>query len=178
MENYSLSDIRSVVDGNSGFGGSNGFLWVILIFLFFLGFNRGGLFGNGYEGYNGLSQIERDVLNTSCNTQKEVLESRYTTQLGFQSIGAQMAQCCCDLKTAIHAEGEETRALIQANTIQDLRDRLALANDALTTQTVSQNVINAVRPFPAPAYLTCSPYQNVPFPAYNYGYSCGGTSTL
>ena len=178
MENYSLSDIRSVVDANSSFGGTNGFLWVILIFLFFLGFNRGGLFGNGYEGYNGLSQIERDVLNTSCNTQKEVLESRYTTQLGFQNISAQMAQCCCDLKTAIHAEGEETRALIQANTIQDLRDRLALANDAITTQTVSHNVINAVRPFPAPAYITCSPYQSVPFTAYNYGYGCGGNSTL
>lgn len=179
MENYSLSDIRSVVDANSSFGGTNGFLWVILIFLFFLGFNRGGLFGNGYDAYaanSGLSQIERDVLNTSCSTQKEILESRYTTQLGFQNISAQMAQCCCDLKTAIHAEGEETRALIQANTIQDLRDRLALANDAITTQTVSQNVVNAIRPFPTPAYLTCSPYQSVPYAPYNYG--CGGTSTL
>ena len=73
-----------------------------------------------------------------------------------------MAQCCCDLKTAIHAEGEATRGLIQANTIQDLRDRLALANDAITTQTVSNNIINAVRPCPIPAYLACSPYQSYP----------------
>ena len=30
MENYSLSDIKSVLDGNtSNFGGTNGFLWVI-----------------------------------------------------------------------------------------------------------------------------------------------------
>lgn len=179
METYSLSDIKSVVDNGTGaFGGNNGFLWVILIFLFFLGFNGGGLFGN--NATNGLSQIERDVLQTSCATQKEVIESRYTTQLGFQTLGAQMAECCCDLKTAIHAEGEATRGLIQANTIQDLRDRLALANDALTTQTVSNNVINAVRPFPTPAYITCSPYQSVAYPynyGYGYGYGCGNCNS-
>lgn len=170
METYSLSDIKSVVDGNaSSFGGTNGFLWVILIFLFFLAFNNGGgLFGNGNQG--GLAQVERDVLQTSCSTQKEILESRYTTQLGFQSLGAQMAECCCDIKTAIHAEGEATRGLIQANTIQELRDRLALANDALTTQTVSNTVINAIRPFPTPSWITCSPYQSAQIP-YGYGYN-------
>lgn len=174
METYSLSDIKSVIDGGTGtFGGNNGFLWVILIFLFFLGFNGGGLFGNNNYASNGLSQIERDVLQTSASTQKEVIESRYTTQLGFQNIAAEMANCCCDLKTAIHAEGEATRGLIQANTIQDLRDRLALANDALTTQTVSANVINAVRPFPTPAYITCSPYQTSFYP---FGYNnCNST---
>ena len=36
---------------------------------------------------------------------------------------AQQAQCCCDVKTAIHAEGEATRALINANTMQELRDK-------------------------------------------------------
>ena len=75
-----------------------------------------------------------------------------------------MAQCCCDLKTSIHSEGEATRALIQANTIQELRDRLALANDALTTQTISNNVISAVRPTPIPAYITNSPYVSYGYP--------------
>lgn len=172
MENYSLSDIKSVLDGNTtSFGGSSGFLWVILIFLFFLAFNRGGLFGNNET--SGLTQVERDVLQSSCTTQKEILESRYTTQLGFQGLSAQMAQCCCDLKTAIHSEGEATRGLIQANTIQDLRDRLALANDALTSQTISNNVINAVRPCLIPAYLACSPYQSYPY-GY-YGGNCNSS---
>lgn len=170
MENYSLSDIKSVVDGNDGFMGGSGFGWLIILLLFF-GFGNGGFIGNrGYES-NAFSDLERDVLNGNCATQKEVLESRYTTQLGFQAAQAGMDRCCCELKTAIHAEGEETRALIQANTIQDLRDRLALANDAITTQTVSQNVINAIRPFPIPAYLTCSPYVG-----YGYGYGYGNCS--
>ena len=173
MENYSLADLKAVVDdGHDGFGGGN-YLWIILVFLFFLAFNGNGLgFGNNGNAFtSGMAQVERDVLQTSCATQKEILESRYTTQLGFQSISAQMATCCCDLKNAIHAEGEETRALITANTIQELRDRLQTANNALTGQTISNNVINAVRPFPIPSYNTCSPYT----PSYygNYGCGCG-----
>lgn len=173
MADYSLADIRSIVDAGEGheegmFGG-NAFLWVILIFLFFLAFSGGnGIFGN--NNTNGMAQVERDVLTSSCATQKEVLESRYDNALQLAQLGYQNQLCCCDLKTAIHAEGEQTRALIQANTVQELRDRLALANDAITSQTIANNVINSIRPVPVPAYLTCSPYT-----AYNFGYgnNCG-----
>ena len=154
----SVADILAMRDERDDFGG-NGFLWIILIFLFFLAFSGG--FGNGFGfggSANGLSPVERDVLTTSCNTQKEILQSRYDSALANQVMQAQMAQCCCDLKTAIHSEGEETRALILENNLQELRDRLNTANNALTVQTISSNVINAVRPFPQPAYLTCSPY--------------------
>lgn len=73
--------------------GSAGFLWVILIFLFFLAFNGGGLFGNRGFGngaavaVNDLSQVERDVLTGNCATQKEVLENRYANQLSFNQLG-------------------------------------------------------------------------------------------
>ena len=56
------------------------------------------------------------------------------------------------------AEGQATRALIEHNTIQELRDRLGVANNALTTQTIVNNVVGEIRPIPKPAYLTCSPY--------------------
>lgn len=175
---YSLADIRAVTEGeDKGTWGENGFLWVILIFLFFLAFS-GGL-GNGFgnNGNNGLAQVERDVLTTSCATQREVLDSRYTTQLGFQTAQAQLSSCCCDLKTAIHAEGEQTRALITSNVIQDLRDRLALANNALTSQTLSESIISALQPkTPIPAYITCSPYQSAyyGYNAFNNGFGgCG-----
>ena len=52
-----------------------------------------------------------------CTTQKEILESRYLNQLGMQQMQQQNSECCCDIKTAIHAEGEATRALINANTM-------------------------------------------------------------
>ena len=161
MADFSLADIKALSDdGNTAWGGT-GFLWVILIFLFFLAFS-GGLGGLGFGGANattsGLSQIERDVLTTSCNTQKEILQSRYDSALANQVMQSQLATCCCDLKSAIHSEGETTRALINSNTIQELRDRLNTANNALTVQTITNGVVDQLRPCPVPAYLTCSPY--------------------
>lgn len=73
----------------------------------------------------------------------------------------------CEITTAIHAEGEATRALINANTMQDLRDKLAdrdrdlqTANFQLSQQTQNATLISTLRPFPQPAYITCSPYQS------------------
>lgn len=131
--------------------------------------------------YNLGTEIMQNRFNCSqnaCTTQKEVMQNRYDNAigqanlqkdllLGNKDIQAQMAQCCCDLKTAMHAEGEATRALITENTIQDLRDRLAVANSAITSQSIANDVIGAVRPYPQPAYITCSPYQS----AYGYGVS-------
>ena len=80
----------------------------------------------------------------------------------------------CEITNAIHAEGEATRALINANTMQDLRDKLEardrdiLARDFQLSQ-LSQNayLVNELRPCAKPAYITCSPYT----PATNFG--CG-----
>ena len=122
--------------------------------------------------YNLGSQIQENRFNCSqnaCATQKEILESRYTTQLGFQTQQAQTAQCCCDLKTAIHAEGEATRNMIQQDKIEQLRDQVYATNLALNNANLANTVINAVRPTPTPAYLTCSPYF-----AYNNTFGCNG----
>lgn len=91
---------------------------------------------------------------------------------------AQMAQCCCDIKESILADGNATRQMMQENTIQTLRDKLAdrdrdLQNAYNQISQVSQTrtIIDAIRPTPTPAYLTCSPYF-----AYNmtgYGGCCG-----
>lgn len=198
----SAADVAAVTRNNEcydGFG-NGGWMWIILLAFLFRG-NWGG-YGNGESPLVSEEFIKRDIFNTNqnvsntacqtqrdvlenrytnqlccCETQKDILESRYTTQLGFQGLGAQLAQCCCDLKTAIHAEGEATRGLIQGNTIQDLRDRLAerdrdlsTANFQLSQQAQSANIISTLQPTPRPAYLTCSPYF-----AYNYN-GCGCNS--
>ena len=54
------------------------------------------------------------------------------------------------------------------NTIQELRDNLQAAQLQLGNNAQTQTIINAVRPFPSPAYITCSPYTA----ANGYG-SCG-----
>lgn len=178
---------------NDNMGGT--WFWIILILLF-----GGRGFGWGNQDVNVNDEfIKRDLFNMQqsnasccCETQKEILESRYTTQLGLQNLGQNMSDCCCetnrnidsvradaykntcDITTAIHAEGEATRALINANTMQELRDRLAdrdrelmTANFQLSQQAQSASIIDALQPTPRPAYLTCSPY-------FSYGPSCGG----
>lgn len=176
-----LSDRNRNDDGYCLGGGI--FMWVIVLVLIFFAFGWGRNDWGNRTSNNGvdagtlfaalgaqnrtydLSQVERDVLTSSCGTQKEILESRFTTQLGFQNAQAQLAQCCCELKDAIAEDGEKTRALIQNNTIQALRD----ANEQkdrqiLLYQVTAQNLnqtdtlINTLLPRSVPAYPSCSPY--------------------
>ena len=128
-------------------------------------------------------QTQRDVLENrfncsqnACATQKEILQNRYDTSLGLanvnkdillgnQNLQAQLSNCCCDLKTAIHAEGEATRNMIQQDKIDQLREQVNASNLALFGQTL----VNQILPRSIPAYPSCSPYVPV---NYN-GCACG-----
>lgn len=120
---------------------------------------------NRYTNQLGLQNLGSQIQVGNCNTQKEVLQNRYDAALMAQNMQAQMAQCCCDIKESILADGQATRQLMQENTIQGLRDKLADRDRDLQTAywQISQvnqtkNIVDAVRPTPTPAYLTCSPY--------------------
>lgn len=121
MENssgLSAGDILALAknNGNDMMGGV-GFWWVI-VFLIVAGmFNGNGFgFGNRSNVANdtllGEEFIKRDIFNTNqnvsntaattqneilganCQTQRDVLESRYNTQLGLQQLGSQAQNCC------------------------------------------------------------------------------------
>ena len=150
------------------------------------------------DGFNNQSILNK--LNGIENGLCDGFYSQNTTMLqGFAGIGNHimqnqfaMKECCCEtnrnidavryenskntceITTAIHNEGEQTRALIQANTIQNLRDRLEAksqelqtANFQLSQQAQNATLINELRPCAKPAYITCSPYQ-----ARNFGCGC------
>lgn len=126
---------------------------------------------NLLQGFNSIgSQISENrfaAQQCCCDTNRNI-----------DSVRVGVQQCCCDLKTAIHEEGEATRALMNANKIESLRDRIAerdrelqTANFQLSQQAQSANLINTLRPFPQPAYITCSPYESSRCASsYNY---CG-----
>lgn len=61
--------------------------------------------------------------------------------------------------------------MITANVVQELRDQLQAAQLQLGNLSQTQTIINTVRPFPQPAYITCSPYTAMN--GYGYGYGCG-----
>lgn len=135
------------------------------------------IFNTNQNVSNTACQTQKEVLENrfncsqnACNTQKEILESRYTTQLGFQNAQANLSNCCCDLKTAIHAEGEATRSMIQSDKIEQLRDQVYASNLALNNANLANTVINSVRPFPIPSYTVTSPYVGL----YNPYNGCNG----
>lgn len=119
-------------------------------------------------------------------TQSALAENRFAQQNccceikgGIKDLSSEGYKNTCEITTAIHAEGEATRALINANTMQDLRDKLAdrdrelqTANFQLSQQTQNATLIGTLRPFPQPAYITCSPYQSVNATYNPYGCAC------
>lgn len=136
---------------------------------------------NRYNTQLGMAGLDKSIMENRfasqqccCDTQKEILQSRYDAALQAQAMQAQQSQCCCDVKTAIHAEGEATRALINANTMQELRDNLQAAQLQLGTLSQTNTLLSAINKTPVPAYLTCSPYQTTCNPYANTG--CGGCS--
>lgn len=140
MDNgMTLSDIAAVTNGN-GFGGGNG-LWLLII-LFFLGggnWNRGGdygqyataasqqeiLFGQRFSNLdnkmdklgNGIADATFALNNTINGVQTALGGAIVAESRGIQDK-------LCGLNTAIHAEGEQTRALIQQNKIEQLQQKI------------------------------------------------------
>ena len=111
----SASDVLALTRDHDGYDGMGGQFWWVIVFLIVAGmFTGGGLFGNNRDNVgierNGLSEefIKRDIFgtnqnvsNTSCQTQRDVLESRYTTQLGLQELQASQQNCCCNTQKEI-----------------------------------------------------------------------------
>lgn len=138
---------------------------------------------NRYANQLGLQNLGAQVQVGNCATQKEVLQNRYDASLMSQNVQAQLAQCCCDIKESILADGNATRQMLQDNTIQALRDKLAerdrdiqSAYSQISQAAQTRTIIDSIRPTPTPAYLTCSPYF-----AYNttgFGGCCGSGNVL
>lgn len=138
---------------------------------------------NRYANQLGMQNLGTQVQVGNCATQKEVLQNRYDASLMSQNVQAQLAQCCCDIKESILADGNATRQMLQDNTIQALRDKLAdrdrdiqSAYSQISQAAQTRTIIDSIRPTPTPAYLTCSPYF-----AYNttgFGGCCGSGNVL
>ena len=118
-----------------------------------------------YTVNNAIQQARFDSQQCCCETNRNIDASRY-----------EASKNTCDITNAIHAEGEQTRALINANSMQALRDKLAdkdrdllAANFQLSQQAQNSYLVGELRPCAKPAYITCSPYTSYP---YNAGCGC------
>lgn len=143
MDNMmSPADMRAVLDGsNCGYGDGCGMGggWIIWILLFaLLGGNGFGFGGRGQAattdelsaGFNfasvnnKLNELTVGQANINQNLGNAVCQLGYKGLEQTAALSSQMASCCCDLKTAIHAEGEATRNMIQQNKIETLQQQV------------------------------------------------------
>ena len=115
---------------------------------------------DGFYGIQGaLAENRFAQQSCCCETNRNIDAVRYEGEKNT-----------CAITNAIHAEGEATRALINANAMQDLRDKLEardrdiMVRDFQLSQ-LAQNatLVNELRPCAKPAYITCSPYTTAPF---------------
>lgn len=115
--------------------------------------------------YNNLSQI-RDVQADLMSIGSRLDSCCCNLHSAIDSVKFENAQNTCAITNAIHAEGETTRALIQENTMQALRDKVSDLQLAQSQCQQNAYLVNMLRPYPVPA---------VPFSAYNYncGSNCG-----
>lgn len=121
---------------------------------------------------DGFYAINNSLKDGFYGTQRDIAESRFAAQncccetnRNIDAVRAENYKNTCEITNAIHCEGEQTRALINANTMQELRDRLEakdrdliVANMQLSQQAQTANLIGELRPCAKPAYITCSPY--------------------
>lgn len=102
------------------------------------------------NGFAGVTTAVRDAQFSAqqccCETNRNIDAVRYDEQKNT-----------CDITTAIHAEGEATRALIQQNEMQALRDKVSELQLAQSQCAQNAYLTGTLRPYPVPAYPVCGP---------------------
>lgn len=138
--NYSLADLAAVTGNENGLGGGAAIIWIIVLFFFM--FSRGAwgntiesnsstyeiLQGQQFQSLNDkIDRVNNGICDSTFALNNTITNEGRATQLGIAGLNANIDKSTCRITTAIHAEGERTRAMLQQNEMQRLRDELANA---------------------------------------------------
>lgn len=140
-----------------------------------------GFYAQNTTMLQGMNGIQNQLCQGFNGVNNNIAENRFAAQQcccetnrNIDAVRYENARNTCDIVNAIKADGDATRALMTQNTIQELRDNLQAAQLQLGNLSQTQTIINAVRPFPIPSYVTCSPYTAVNgYGACGCGNGCG-----
>lgn len=172
-------------DRDDGFGGGAWWIIILFLFVFMGGGGLWGnrqsdygqyamaasqqeiLYGQQFQGLNSaLQRISDGICNSTYalnnaitgegrNVQMQLADCCCKTQTAIANLAAQTDRQTCAITTAIHAEGEQTRALMQADTIQQLRDKVSELQLGQSQCAQNACLVNTLRPYPVPAYNPC-----------------------
>lgn len=125
------------------------------------------------QGFNGLG---REVLVNRYENSRCCCE----TNRNIDAVRYEAAQNTCAITTNATANTQkilDKLCVMESNAkdqrINDLQFALQTANNQLSQQAQSTNIINSIAPKAIPAYLTCNP-QQAAYYAYNGFNGCGG----
>ena len=118
------------------------------------------------------NQLARDLCQGFSAVNSAIAENRFAAQncccetnRNIDAVRYENAKNTCEIVRAIEKDGEATRALMNTNTMEALKGKIAEQSQMLQ----SASIVNSLRPCPIPAYITCSPYQT-----FTNGYGCNG----
>lgn len=91
-----------------------------------LGYEMQGGFGQlGKEVALGQSNLNQTIMGTGNALSRQLGDCCCENRLAVANLGAQMDRQTCEITTAIKAEAAATRAMLQEDTIQRLRDQVS-----------------------------------------------------
>lgn len=133
---------------------------------------------------NGICSLGYDQLAQMNGINTNIMQSANGITSGITQLGYNMQNCCCEtnrnidalkyenaqntcaIVNAIHADGEATRALMQANTVQELRDKLQERDNTISNFIQTQGILSSIG-----RYVTNPPCTQG---YYGYGYNTIG----
>ena len=104
-----------------------------------------------------------------CTTNRNIDSVRYDMSKGFSDVITAGNLNTRDILESQNAGVQKILDYMCANEKQALRDRIQTLETSGIVQAQTKNLVEALKPFPVPAYITTSPYA-----AYPYG-GCGVT---
>ena len=148
------SDVMALTNRDDMFGGVGGF---ILLFIFLMAISGNGFgFGNNTATALGQSDLQnslyfqsqdnaiRGLAQGQCNLTDTVLNSKYDSALLMKDASTQLSNSLASLGNLISEQGNQTRALIQSNYINELSDKLATTRDELSNTRQTAILTNAI----------------------------------
>lgn len=147
------SDVLAMTRDNDGFGGVG---LIILLFIFLMAISGGTWFGGNTGTALGLADIQASLYNqtqdansraiatTLANVNDTVLNNKYDNAVLIKDLSNQMSNSVAGLGNLIAEQGNQTRALIQNNYINELSDKLAITRDELSNVRQTSTLTNAI----------------------------------
>lgn len=122
----------------------------------------------------GFSNLQLQLCNMQAANQQCCCETQRLVERGFADTNYNLATQSCETRNVIQSgtrdiienQNANSRAILDYLTsekIDTLRTKLTQAEAQLSQLNQTNNLINALRPCPTPAYVTCNPWAGQPY---------------